>query len=372
MKIVAAVVSAAHAPFEMKFIELDDPRPDEVLVRIEAVGLCHTDLLAQAGEMVALPAVLGHEGAGIVEAVGSEVTQVRPGDRVVLTFRSCGACRNCDKGLSAYCYNARILNYAGKRVDGTSCLHDEGRALSSNFFAQSSFASHCLAYERNVIKAPDRIPCEILAPFGCGVQTGAGAIMRSLNCDAGSGLLVLGGGSVGLSAVMAAAVRKCAPIIVVETHAARRALALSLGATHAIDPTVAGSLPEAVRKIIPSGVEFAFETTGRPDVQQAAVATLAPHGALGVVGIPPRKTPVPGDMRTAMALGLVVKGIIQGDSEPDTFLPELFELHLRGSFPVERLLRTYPLSNINQAVADQLQGLCVKAVMVPEHRAAAG
>jgi aryl-alcohol dehydrogenase len=364
MRIVAAVTPAAHAAFELKTVDLDAPRADEILVRIEAVGLCHTDIVAQAGEMIALPGVLGHEGAGVAEAVGDEVTKVAPGDRVVLTFRSCGHCRNCNRGLAAYCHTSRALNYAGSRLDGTTGLSDHGERLASNFFSQSSFATHCLAYERNVVKAPDTIPFELLAPLGCGVQTGAGAILRSLDCDQGASLLVLGGGAVGLSAVMAGAVRRCSPLIVVETHAARRALALSLGATHVIDPAEGRPLPEVVREISPIGVDFAFETTGRPEVQQASMSCLAPHGVLGVVGIPPRGTPVPGDMRTAMGSGHTVKGIIQGDSDPDSFIPELFKLHLQGQLPLERLVRTYPLSDINQAIVDQHEGRCIKVVML--------
>jgi aryl-alcohol dehydrogenase len=364
MKIVAAVTPAAQAAFELETVELDAPRADEILVRIEAVGLCHTDIVAQAGEMIPLPGVLGHEGAGVVEAVGDQVTKVAPGDRVVLTFRSCGHCRNCNKGLAAYCHTIRALNYTGSRPDGTTSLNFNGAPLASNFFAQSSFATHCLAYERNIVKAPDAIPFELLAPLGCGVQTGAGAVLRALDCDEGASLLVLGGGPVGLSAVMAAVVRRCSPLIVVETHAERRALALSLGATHVVNPAAGSPLPEVVREINPIGVDFAFETTGRPEVQQASMSCLAPHGVLGVVGIPPRGTPVPGDMRTAMAFGHTVKGIIQGDSDPDSFIPELFKLQLNGQLPLERLIRTYPLSEINQAIMDQHQGLCVKAVML--------
>jgi aryl-alcohol dehydrogenase len=364
MKIVAAVTPAARAAFELKTVDLEAPRADEILVRIEAVGLCHTDILAQAGEMIQLPGVLGHEGAGVVEAVGSQVTKVVPGDRVVLTFRSCGHCQNCEKGLAAYCHSIRTLNYAGSRPDGTTCLSDNGTRLASNFFAQSSFATHCLAYERNVVKAPHTIPFELLAPLGCGIQTGAGAILRSLNCDKGASLMVLGGGAVGLSAVMAAAVRKCSPLIVVEPHAERRALALSLGATHVIDPAAGRPWPEIVHEISPIGVDFAFETTGRPEIQQASMECLAPHGVLGVVGIPPPGTPVPGDMRRTMAFGLTVKGIIEGDSDPDSLIPELFELYLKGRLPLERLVRTYPLSDINQAIVDQHEGRCVKVVLI--------
>jgi aryl-alcohol dehydrogenase len=370
MKVVAAVTPVARAAFELKTVDLDAPRADEILVRVEAVGLCHTDLVAQAGEMIPLPAVLGHEGAGVVEAVGSQVSKVVPGDRVVLTFRSCGHCRSCNNGLAAYCHTIRVLNYKGSRPDGTTTLTSNGERLASNFFAQSSFATHCLAYERNVVKAPDTIAFELLAPLGCAVQTGVGAVFRSLDCDEGSSLLVLGAGAVGLSAVLGAVVRKCSPIVVVETHAERRALALSLGATHAIDPTASGTLPELVRQISPIGSDFILETTGRPEVLQASMSCLAPHGVLGVVGIPPQGTPVPGDMRTTIALGHTVKGIIEGDSDPDTFIPELFKLCLNGQLPLARLVSTYPLTDINEAIADQHAGRCVKVVLLTKGVAA--
>jgi aryl-alcohol dehydrogenase len=366
VRIQAAVTRAPGADFELTTIDLDAPREDEILVRVEAVGLCHSDLVAQAGGWIPLPSVLGHEGAGVVEAVGSEVTKVVPGDRVVLTFRSCGRCRNCDKGLSAYCHTAQDLNYAGARLDGTTCLSDNGNRIASNFFAQSSFATHCLAYERNVVKAPDSIPFELLAPLGCGVQTGAGTVLRSLDCEPGSSLLVLGGGVVGLSAVMAGVLRNCSPLIVVEPHPARRALALGLGATHVIDPAPGRRLPELVRDISPIGVDFAVETTGNPEIQQSAMSCLAPHGVLGIVGIPPAGTPIPGDLRQAMAHGHTVKGIIEGDSDPDTFIPQLCTLLARNELPLERLVRTYPLSDINRAVADQRRGECVKVVLIPQ------
>ncbi|MCW2623807.1 MAG: aryl-alcohol dehydrogenase [Mycobacterium sp.] len=368
MRIQAAVTPAAGAHFELTTIDLDAPREDEILVRIEAVGLCHTDLVAQAGSWIPLPGVLGHEGAGVVEAAGGRVTKVVAGDRVVLTFRSCGRCPNCNKGLAAYCHTAQELNYTGARLDGTTCLSQDGNRIASNFFAQSSFATHCLTYERNVVKAPAAVPFELLAPLGCGVQTGAGAVLRSLDCEPGSSLLVLGGGAVGLSAVMAAVLRNCSPLIVVEPHPARRALALELGATHVLEPAPGRRLPELVRDISPIGVDFALDTTGNPEIQQSAMRCLAPHGVLGIVGVPPAGTPIPGDLREAIAHGHTVKGIIEGDSDPDTFLPQLCALLLRNELPLDQLVRTYPLSDINRAAADQRRGECVKVVLIPQHR----
>ena len=364
MHITAAVARQPDRPFTIETVELDDPRPDEILVRVVGVGLCHTDLVFKAAQMIPPPAVLGHEGAGIVEKVGANVTKVAPGDRVAMTFRSCGVCPRCLKGEPAYCHTMPMLNYAGVRTDGSKALSANGEAVAGNFFGQSSFATYALAYERNIVKVPDGVPLELMGPLGCGVQTGAGGIMRSLACEKGSTLLVLGGGAVGLSAVMGAVIQGCATIIVAEPHEARRKLALELGATHVIDPAASPDLAAAVRAIVPVGVDYAFDTTGIPPVLQATMQALGPHGVFGIVGIAPPGTPLPGDLMTAVTFGHTVKGIIEGDSDPDVFIPELIEHYRQGRLPFDRLIRTYPLAEINQAIADQHHGDCVKVVLL--------
>jgi aryl-alcohol dehydrogenase len=257
-----------------------------------------------------------------------------------------------------------LLNYAGMRPDGSKALHGKGEDIASNFFGQSSFATHCITYERNVVKVPEDFPLELAGPLGCGIQTGAGGIMRSLACEEGSSLLILGGGAVGLSAVMGAVVRGCKTIIVLEPHEARRKLALELGATHALDPADAKDLPAAVREIVPAGVDYAFDTTGIPPLLQSVMQCLGPHGTFGIVGIAPPGTPMPGDLMQAVTFGHTVKGIIEGDSDPDTFIPEMMELYKKGKLPFDRLIKTYPLSEINQAIADQHHGDCVKVVLL--------
>jgi aryl-alcohol dehydrogenase len=364
MKITAAVTAAPGQPFVMKTLELDAPRADEVLVRIVGVGVCHTDLVFKDAGMIPAPAVLGHEGSGIVEAVGSAVRKVAPGDRVALTFRSCGACPRCDTGDAAYCHTMPLLNFSGIRPDGSRALSDGGQPVGSNFFGQSSFATHALAYERNVIKVPEGLPLEIMGPLGCGVQTGAGGIMRSLACKAGSSLLITGGGPVGLSAVMGAKIQGCGTIIVTEPHAARRALALEFGATHVIDPAKSPELDKAVREILPVGVDYAFDTTGVPGVQQAVMKALAPKAVFGIVGVAPPETPLPGDVNTAMTFGHTVKGIIEGDSDPDAFLPELIAHYRAGRLPFDRMVRTYPFAQINEAIEAQHRGECIKVVLL--------
>lgn len=366
--ILAAIVREPKGPFEMAELTLADPRPDEVLVRIAGVGICHTDLLAARGYFpLAMPAVLGHEGAGIVERVGADVTKFRPGDRVTMTFMSCGGCTRCRRDSPAYCDNFTKLNYAGIRRDGSRTLAERGALVSGSFFSQSSFASHALAHERNLARVPEGVPLDIVGVLGCGMQTGAGAVMRSLDCKPGRSLVVLGGGAVGLAAVMAAKVRDLGPVVVVEPHAGRRALALSLGAAHAIDP--AGEpAAERIRPLLPGGADYVFDTTGAASAVAMVPQILARLGAFGFVGVPALANidmPLPATLVSAMRNGWTFRGIIEGDSDVDPFLEQLMALHLAGRFPFDKIVTRYSLRDINTAIADQHAGRCTKPVLIP-------
>ncbi len=366
MKIQAAVAESG-ARFSLQTVELDEPREDEILVRIAGVGLCHTDLVfAEGGGMLELPAVLGHEGSGIVAAVGSRVEKVKPGDRVALSFRSCGACDRCNSGDPAYCRTMPMLNFVGERDDGSKSISTQDVAISGNFFGQSSFADHALTYERNVVKLPEDVPLELMGPLGCGIQTGVGGVLRSLGATPGSSILILGGGSVGLSAVMGASIANCATIILAEPMPNRRELAVELGATHTIDP-IANDLPERVREIAAAGVDYAFDTTGIPQVLGQVAACLGSKAVFGIVGIAPPGTNIPGDLMNMVTFGHTIKGIIEGDSNPDEFIPELVAYYKDGRLPLEKLVKTYALTDINTAIEEQSQGLCVKPVLIPEH-----
>jgi aryl-alcohol dehydrogenase len=257
----------------------------------------------------------------------------------------------------------RVLNYIGMRADGSKAIRQGETPVSSNFFGQSSFATYALAYERNVLKLPDDIPFELAAPLGCGIQTGVGGVMLALACPKGSSLLVTGGGAVGLSAVMGAAIQGCKTIVVVEPHASRRTLALQLGATHVIDPAESPNIAAAVRAILPQGMDYAFDTTGRPEILAVAMASLAPKGVLGIVGIPPPGTPMPGDLGSVLTFGQTVRGIIEGDSDPEVFLPVLIDHWRAGRLPLETLIQAFPFDQINQAVDAQHRGDCVKVVL---------
>ena len=366
MSITAAIAREPHTDFEVAQVELDQPRSDEVLVRIHGVGLCHTDIAVRDQRIpMALPAVLGHEGSGVVEAVGTDVRKVKVGDHVVLSFNSCGSCAMCTQHKPVYCREFGALNFGGSRTDGSHTLHHNGQPLHS-FYSQSSFAEYSLAYERNIVKVPDDVPVELMGPVACGIQTGAGAVMRSMACRPGSSIVVLGGGSVGLSAAMAAVVQGCTTIIVSEPVAERRALALELGATHVVDP-MAGNLTEALRAILPLGIDYAIDTTARADVMLAALDALAPQGALALIGVPSSMdAAVSFKLTQLMGSGLTIRGINTGDSEPDVFIPQLIDLYRQGRMPFDKLMKTYRLEDINHAVHDQHDGKVVKAVLVTD------
>jgi aryl-alcohol dehydrogenase len=367
MKFNAAIARAAHEPFSLEEADIQSPRADEVLVKIHGVGLCHTDLIARDQFIpIALPAVLGHEGAGVVIAVGERVGKVKVGDRVVMSFASCGQCARCAENLPSYCTSFPSLNYSGRRPDGSSGITLDGEPVSSNFFGQSSFASHALTYERNLVKVNDAsLPLQILGPLGCGFQTGAGAVMRSLACQPGSSICIFGGGPVGLAAILGAVIQGCATIILVEPIVARREKAKSLGATHVID-SASGRIGEAIRAIVPSGVDYALDSSGREDVIMAALGALGSHGLLGLVGVPPRPdSAVAVNLASLITFGHRIHGIIEGDSDLDRFIPELLDHFKAGRFPFDTLVNTYPISQINEAIAAQIRGDCIKAVLIP-------
>lgn len=364
MDVRVALAHGSDKPFELAAAELDDPRPDEVRVRITGVGICHTDLVVNSGlAPFPFPAVLGHEGAGVIDALGGDVTGFGIGDHVVVSFHSCGHCRQCSRQEPAYCKNFLAMNYAGTRPDGSCSLNQEGRALGSHFFGQSSFASHALATSRNIVKVPRHLPLHLLGPLGCGVQTGAGAVMRSLDLTGDDTLFVAGVGAVGLSAVMAARLRGCRRVVVLEPSETRRALALELGATHALDPTDGSDVAEAATKIQPGGFSAALDTSGREQALVACLAVLATQGVLGLLGSAAQDTPLPGHVNGVLSRGQSIRGIIEGDSVPQQFIPELLRHYEAGGFPFDRMIRTYPFIDINRAIADLKSGETVKAVL---------
>lgn len=364
MDIRAAVVRQKHGPFAIENLELDDPRPDEVLVRIEGAGMCHTDLHARDQyRPFPLPAVFGHEGAGFVEKIGSLITKVRPRDKVVLVFPSCGQCASCRIGKPAYCLEANKLKHGGVRSDGSTTMRRGGETVYGCFFGQSSFATYAVANERNTIKVRTDTPAATLAALCCGMQTGAGAILNTLAVKPGGTLAVFGVGSVGLSAVMAARIAGCLKIIAVDIKENRLNLARELGATDAIDSSEADCV-EQIRKITGGGADYTVDTSAVPEIFRAAVESLRPLGVCGLIGTAPPGTEVRLTMSTIQG-GRTVRGVIQGDSVPDIFIQQLIDFHEQGRFPFDRLITFYPLAEINRAAVDAVKGSTIKPVMRP-------
>ncbi|MXN77134.1 alcohol dehydrogenase catalytic domain-containing protein [Burkholderia sp. 4701] len=368
--IVAAVVRGKGQPFTLEAARLRAPVDDEVRVRIVAAGMCHTDLIVRDQYYpVPLPAVLGHEGAGVVEAVGPHVRSLAPGDHVVLTYGHCGQCATCCAGRTSYCADFHARNFGGCGHDGQCAITTpDGAPLHDHFFSQSSFATYALSRERSAIKVPKDAPLRLLGPLGCGIQTGAGAVIHSLKVTPGARFVTLGAGAVGMSAVLAARLAGAATIVAVDVVPGRLALALALGATHAVDSREPGWV-EIVRAITGGGADFALESTGRPALLAQGVAALAPLGALGVVGASPQGTQAAFDVNDLLIAGKRIQGICEGDSVPRTFIPELVELHMQGRFAFDRLVKFYAFDEINQAAADSAAGAVLKPILLVEGHA---
>lgn len=363
MEIRAAVVWEPAGPFSIEKLELSDPKDDEVLVRIVGVGICHTDL---AGRDMHLPippppSVFGHEGAGIVEKVGARVTKVKPGDHVVLAWDYCGTCTSCKVGKELYCMNFFQHNFHGARPDDTPTLRKGDQVIHGSFFSQSSFSNYALASERNVVKVREDVALETLAPMGCGVMTGAGAVMNSLRVEPGSSIAIFGVGNVGMSAILAAVVCGCTTIMGVDPNPERLKLAEELGATHTINPEKTDPV-QAIRELTGGGAQYSLECVGNPGVLRQAVDVLPRLGVCGLTGVVPPGTEVALDMDHLMN-GRVVRGILGGDAIPDLFIPKLIDLHLQGKFPFDRLITYYPFDEIGKAVEEMEQGSVLKPVL---------
>ncbi len=362
MKIKAAVVREKAGPFVIEEIDLDEPRADELLVRIVGCGLCHTDLVARDQYLpVPLPGVFGHEGAGVVEKVGSNVKKVQPGDHVVMSYLSDGTCPSCKKGVPTHCSNFFPGNFSGARLDGSVTMRKGAETIHGSFFSQSSFASHILANERSVVKVANDLPLEMLGPLGCGIQTGAGGVINSLKARPGTSIAVFGAGSVGVSAIMAALVCGCTAIIAVDINDGRLETSKGFGATHTINSSTTDPVKK-IQEITGGGVEYALECTGVPKVLRQAVDALAMGGACGLIGASPAGSEVSLDMQTILN-GRTVLGVVEGDSIPDVFIPQLIDLYRAGRFPFERMIKAYPFDHINKAVEGVEKGKTLKAIL---------
>ena len=334
-------------------LEMEGPRSDEIMVRLVASGICHTDIdLCDSWDEADRAVVLGHEGAGWVERVGKKVKSIRRGDHVVLSYQSCGRCVPCRGDNPAHCQHFYRANFGFQRLDGSNALERSG--VRGHFFGQSSFATHCLATERNLVKVTKDLPLEILSPLGCGLQTGAGTVMNSLKVPKGASLAVFGTGAVGLAAVMAARLAGAHPIIGVDKKPKRLHLALELGATHTIDNR-RQDVAARIAHVTGRGVDYVVETTASPQMHHLAVDVLNPEGVVALLT---------GESGTdSLPEGRKTLGIIQGDAVPQRFIPKLIKLHQAGLFPFDRLLRFYAFGDINRAIADAKRGDSIKPVL---------
>ena len=359
----AAVLRGHSLSMPIESVSLDAPRDDEILVRIVACGVCHTDLkVAQVDGLSPRPIVLGHEGAGIVERVGRSVTRLAPGDHVLLTFDSCGCCSPCQSSKPSYCVEGGSRSFSGRRPDRSVTLSANGEPIHGSFFGQSSFATHALANERNAVKVDRSLPLHVLAPLGCGIQTGAGAVLNSLGMGAGMTIAIFGVGAVGLAAVMAARIASASRVFAIDTRPERLELARQLGATDAIDAGRENAL-DVICRSTGTGVDRSLDTTASDSAIDQAVECLAPLGTCGLIANRGPTHRMSMNILSSMLKGRSVRGIAQGDSVPALFIPKMIDFWRKGLLPLERLVGFYPFDEIDSVLAAAHAGAVIKPVL---------
>jgi aryl-alcohol dehydrogenase len=359
MKATGAVLRENGGPFLLEDIDLDGPGPGEVLVRMVSVGVCRTDL--EFAKFWMTPALLGHEGAGVVEQVGVGVIGLAVGDHVIMSFRSCHACPACEHGEPSYCRHFDDVNFSGARPDGSTAVHDStGAPLHAHFLGQSSFATHAVVPAASAVRVDPSLDLNVVGALGCGLQTGAGTILNVLRSRPGHAVAVFGVGTVGMAAVMAAKIAGCHPIVAVDVSPARRDLACALGASHAID-ALSPTIVDDLHALATHGYDATVDTTGRADVVSNAVSILHRRGTCAVVGVGPDER-ISIDWRTLFN-GRTVTGVVGGASLPQVFIPQLIELYQRGVFPIDRLVTTFPFADIQIAIGAMERGEVIKAVL---------
>ena len=363
MKVKAALTMGLREEFMIGEIDLAEPKETEVLVKMAGCGVCHTDACARDGEAPGpeLPAVLGHEGSGVVEKVGSLVKGIKPGDYVVIAFSSCGTCEMCQAGHPTCCERFDEIAFGGTLPEGTSRLSKDGKKLSA-FFGQSSFAEYVVADQRNIVVVDKDIDLALLGPLGCGIGTGAGTVLNALRPGPGSSIAVYGCGGVGLSALMAAKASGCTTIIGVDTVPSRLELAKELGATHVINGKECEDIAAEIIRITGGGADFSVESTGVPALVNTALYCLKRRGTCAEVATTSSAIPI--EMQTAL-MGVQKKliGVVEGDSLPQEFIPRLIRLYKAGLFPFDKLIGYYRFEDINEAFEDSRTGKTVKPVL---------
>lgn len=363
MKIKAYVVHEKNGPYLLEDVALAEPNANEILVKNVASGICHTDEFGRSqGVEIALPIVLGHEGAGIVAKVGADVKEFAVGDHVAFSYAFCGHCHNCSGGEPFYCESYNQINFGGVAADGKTKLHQNGKSVSM-FFGQSSFATHSVIHQNSAVKVDKEVDLTLVAPLGCGVQTGAGTVLNTLRPSVSDSIAVYGCGSVGLSAIMAAKVAYCQTIIAVGGNEKSLRLAQELGATHTVNRKETPDLTQAIKNITDGkGVHYAIDTSGYGPMIEAAIKALRYHGTMVVLS--PDGTIEQFGMGKDVLMNMVtLKGVCEGDALAKKFIPELIHLYKQGKYPLDKLVTVYDFSDLEKAVADSNNGKVIKAVI---------
>ena len=363
----AVILYETKQPLRVEDVELDGPEHGEVLVRVAAAGVCHSDYHFMNGDLpITLPCVLGHEGAGVVEEVGSGVSAVTPGDHVVMLFRaSCGRCSFCQKGRPALCAMAGKLRNSGRLLDGTSRFHRAGTDLH-HFLGVSCFAERTVLPAEGVVKINPKVSLEVAALMGCSVMTGIGAVMNTAQVEPGASVLVIGAGGVGLNVVMGSVLVGANQVIVADLLDSKLELARSFGATHCINARE-HDVVAAVRDLTGGeGVDYAFEVIGNPKTMATAYQAVRRGGTAVAVGIPPFGSEMTINAGELVYQEKTLKGSYYGTARPHADMPRLLDLYLAGRLPLDRLVsRSYPLDKVNEAYDALLAGEVARSVLLP-------
>lgn len=368
MRTRAVVLEQTNGPLMVTELELAEPGEREVRVRIVASGVCHSDLNAIDGTAeTRCPSVLGHEGAGVVEAVGTGVTRVRVGDRVALSWSpACGACAECVRDLSWLCTDARDAMNDGLLPSRATRLSRAGAPVY-HYSCLSTFAGHAVVAETSCIPVPDGVPLEVAALVGCAVTTGVGAVWNTARVQPGNRVAVIGCGGVGLSAVMAAAAAGAEPVVAVDTDERKLDAAETLGARMRVSwQGSAEATAEAICELTGGGVDHAIEATGRGEAMLAAVLATRPRGASVLIGIPRGDTVLPVPARLIQGGERRLVGSVYGSAKPERDFQTIFALYRAGRLPLERLIsHRLPLERIDEAFALMSSGEALRVILDP-------
>lgn len=347
MTTIRAAVYDGRATLDIREVSLRDPGPGEVRVRIGASGVCGSDRHVLDGDWrMPTPTIMGHEGAGVVEAVGDGVRSLEPGDHVILTwFYPCGICTSCREGRTWVCTGSG--SEACVLPDGSTPTTLNGATVYP-YLAVGTMSERMVVAEQAAIKVPKELPFDVAALIGCSIATAFGAVVNDAQLKPGRSALVIGAGGVGISITMSLALAGASPIIVADVTDASLELAREFGATHMLRSDA--SLPDRVRDIVPEGVDVAFEAIGRPDTIAMMPATLTRGGSAVIVGLPPQNQPVPIDALALAEEGKSLLGSNYGSTVPGRDFPMLAQLYLDGRLPIDRLITNrVSLDEVNDA-----------------------